>query len=31
MKFTNLLKSLIVENSRFKLLYDMLVDNNPLA
>jgi hypothetical protein len=31
MKFTNLLKSLIVENSRFKLLYDKLVDNNPEA
>jgi hypothetical protein len=31
MKFTNLLKSLIVENSRFKLLYDKLVDKNPEA
>jgi len=29
MKFTNLLKSIIVENSRFKLLYDKLVDKNP--
>ena len=29
MKFTSILTSLILENSRFKLLYDKLVDKNP--
>jgi hypothetical protein len=31
MKFTSILTSLILENSRFKLLYDKLVDTNPEA
>lgn len=31
MKFTSILTSLILENSRFKLLYDKLVDKNPEA